>query len=357
VRGSSRYDCGYSGHFVVRGDWGEVKTISFFNHKGGVGKTTMLFNVAVEMGVLGKRVLMVDLDAQANLTAISLSDEKLEKIFDPNSDNLTVAHAFAPLVSGSGDVAPPPAVEVRGGTVWLVPGDIKLSDYESIMPGAWTEALAGQERGFRVTSAPYRLVQDVAEKVNADFTFVDLGPNVGALNRAVLLASDYLIVPMASDLFSLRALPSVGKSLTTWIGQWKTARSVAPELRFEIPEGLPKVLGYVSQQFNVYRGEATQAFSRWIDQMPQMITEGLLGPLSHHEDGRGGTLADPAASSGAKVGDLKNFHSLVPHAQTLRRAIFELTADEVVRGGQVTRAKASEEQFRALCENVIARAV
>jgi hypothetical protein len=180
---------------------------------------------------------------------------------------------------------------------------------------------------------------------------------VGALNRAALLASDYLIVPMASDLFSLRALPSVGKSLTTWIRQWKTARSVAPGLKFDIPEGLPKVLGYVSQQFNVYRGEATRAFSRWIDQMPQMIAEGLLNPLSIHADGRGGTLANPAATDGAKVGDLKNFHSLVPHAQSLRQAIFELTADEVVRGGQVTRAKASEEQFKALCENVIARAI
>ncbi|TWE27397.1 ParA family protein [Prauserella muralis] len=334
-----------------------MKTISFFNHKGGVGKTTMLFNLAVEMGVLGKRVLMVDLDAQANLTAISLQDAELENIFDPDSDNLTVAHAFAPLVGGSGDVTPPPSVEVRPDAVWILPGDIRLSDYESIMPGAWTEALAGQERGFRVTSAPYRLIQNIAETVNADFTFVDLGPNVGALNRAALLASDYLIVPMASDLFSLRALPSVGKSLTTWIGQWKTARSVAPELSFELPKGLPKVLGYVSQQFNVYRGEATQAFSRWIDQMPERIAQGLLEPLSVHDDGRGGSLADPAASSGAKVGDLKNFHSLVPHAQTLRKAIFELAADEVVRGGQVTRAKASEEQFKALCENVIARAV
>lgn len=58
-----------------------------------------------------------------------------------------------------------------------------------------------------------------------------------------------------------------------------------------------------------------------------------------------------------KVGDLKNFHSLVPHAQTLRQAIFELTADDAVRGGQVTRARQSEEQFRELCDNIVARAV
>jgi chromosome partitioning protein len=75
-----------------------MKTIAFFNHKGGVGKTTMLFNSAVEMGRLGKRVLMVDLDAQANLTAISLPDTTLVELYKPEADALTVAHAFAPLV-------------------------------------------------------------------------------------------------------------------------------------------------------------------------------------------------------------------------------------------------------------------
>lgn len=334
-----------------------MQTIAFFNHKGGVGKTTMLFNAAVEMGRLGKKVLMVDFDAQANLTAISLTDDILDKLFDDDADGMTVAHGFAPLVGGSGDVRPPQAQEVRPGQVWLAPGDLKLSEFEAILPSAWTEALAGNERGFRVTSAPYRLITELAESVDADYAFVDLGPNVGALNRAVILGSDYLIVPMASDLFSIRALPSVGGSIDTWVKQWKTAKTVAPALNFTIPRGLPKILGYVSQQFNIYRGEATMAFGRWIEKMPRKVEDGLLAPLSQHGDGRGQTLADPARSLGPSLGDLKNFHSLMPHAQSLRQAIFELRADEVVRGGQVTRARKTEDQFRELCNNIIARAV
>jgi cellulose biosynthesis protein BcsQ len=333
-------------------------TIAFFNHKGGVGKTTMLFNVAVEMGRAGNRVLMVDLDAQANLTAIALNDEALDRLYPPAPEvgGGTVAGAFAPLVSGAGDVAVPAAMEVRSNMVWMLPGDIQLSMFESILPSAWTESLAGNERGFRVTSAAYRLIQKAASAVQAHYVFVDLGPNVGALNRAVLLGSDYLILPMASDLFSLRALPSVGQSLDTWIRQWKTAQTVAPTtLDFEIPLGQPKVLGYVSQQFNIYRGEATMAFSSWIDKMPSAIKTGLLDPLSVHKAADGGTLADPAASRGAKLGDLKNFHSLVPHAQTLRQAIFELQADDVIRGGQLTRARESEAQFRDLCDEIIRR--
>lgn len=334
-----------------------MQIISFFNHKGGVGKTTMLFNTAIEMGRLDKRILMVDFDAQANLTAISLPDETLDQLYAADADAVTVAHAFAPLVSGSGDVYAPEAQEVRAGKVWLAPGDLQLSEFESILPSAWTEALAGNERGFRVTSAPFRLITELAKEVDADYVFVDLGPNVGALNRAVILGSDYLIVPMASDLFSIRALPSVGNSIDTWVRQWKTAQTVAPSLSFDLPAGLPKILGHVSQQFNIYRGEATQAFSRWIDQIPDAINSGLLAPLSAHDDNQGQTLADPAQTEGSSVGDLKNFHSLVPHAQTLRLAIFELGNDDVVRGAQVTRARQSEEQFRELSENIIARAV
>lgn len=335
-----------------------MRTIAFFNHKGGVGKTTMLFNVAIEMGRLGKRVLMVDLDAQANLSAVSLDDNKLAQLYAPGADALTVAHAFSSLVSGAGDVEAPEAAVVRPDRVWIVPGDIRLSDFEGMLPGSWTEALAGIERGFRVTSAPHRLAQEAGEAVEADYILIDLGPNVGPLNRAVLLGADYLVVPMAADLFSLRALPSVGQSLDTWIGQWETALSVAPKpLAFEVQRGRPKLLGYVSQQFNIYRGDPTMAFDGWIKRMPEQVDHGLLEPLRRHEDGGGGSLADPADSEGAVIGSLKNFHSLVPHAQTLRRAIFELEADEVIRGAQVTRARESERSFKELAETIIARAL
>ena len=334
-----------------------MRTIAFFNHKGGVGKTTMLFNVAVELGRLEQRVLMVDLDAQANLSAISLSDEALAGLYEPEVDGLTVAHAFAPLVSGAGDVEPPQAAEVRAGSVWLVPGDIRLSDFEGILPAAWTEALAGGERGFRVTSAPYRLIQEVGDAVSADYALIDLGPNVGALNRAVMMGADFLIVPMASDLFSIRALPSVGKSITAWVEQWQTAKTVAPPLGFAIPEGRPQLMGHVSQQFNIYRGDATLAFQEWIERIPVNMENGLMAPLRAIPTSDGEhTLADPADSEGSLIGELKNFHSLVPHAQVKRRAIFELEADDVIRGAQFTRARESEASFKLLAENIIARA-
>ena len=335
-----------------------MKSIAFFNHKGGVGKTTMLFNIAVELGRLGKRVLMVDFDAQANLTAIAIDDGELESLYAPDAEGMTVAHAFAPLVSASGDLDSLTPIEVRQGQIWLIPGDIRLSGFEEVLPSSWTEALAGIERGFRITSAPYRLWSEIGAGLDVDYILIDLGPDVGPMNRAVLIGSDYLIVPMASDLFSLRALPSVGESLTTWIDQWSTANShpIAQTLSFEIQPGTPKFMGYVSQQFNIYRGDPTLAFKNWIDKTPALVEAGLLSPLRGHLDGNGGNLADPADSAGAEMGSLKNYHSLVPHAQSLRQAIFEMEQDEVILANQLKRARASEEDFRALADAIIARA-
>jgi chromosome partitioning protein len=84
---------------------------------------------------------------------------------------------------------------------------------------------------------------------------------------------------------------------------------------------LPKTLGYVRQQFNIYRGVATRESRHWIDQMPVGFHDGLLMPLSKFPDGTGtdATLADPALAQGADLGDLKNYHGLVPYAQTMRR--------------------------------------
>lgn len=60
-----------------------MRTIAFCNHKGGVGKTTSTASVGVAMACQGKKVLLVDLDGQANLTGIFVSPENIEKnIYD-----------------------------------------------------------------------------------------------------------------------------------------------------------------------------------------------------------------------------------------------------------------------------------
>ena len=77
-----------------------MKVVAFFNHKGGVGKTTIVFNTAIALGELGHKVAIVDADAQANASAIALGEERYETAVNKNE---TLWTAVAPLVSGAGD--------------------------------------------------------------------------------------------------------------------------------------------------------------------------------------------------------------------------------------------------------------
>jgi len=323
-----------------------VETIAFFNHKGGVGKTTLLFNVGLAMAREAKTVLFIDADAQANLTSAALDVAKLEKALD---DDQTIHGCLLPVINNAGDFKAIDPVQIRT-NAFILPGDIRLSAFEEILPTAWTEALAGQYRGFQISSAMYRLIQQLGEKVGADYVLVDLGPNVGALNRSIMIGSDGFVVPLSPDLFSLTALPSVGKSTARWVMDWQAALASAEraELKFDIPLplGFPSPLGYVNQQFVTYRKAPAEAFRRWIQRIPAAYTEGIIAPLKK---------ANIAVPSGAHLlGEVKNLSSLIPMAQQANRAIFELTGSQA-RGAQYTRAQDTFDLFAALANEIESR--
>ncbi len=76
-----------------------MKTITFFNNKGGVGKTTTVYHVAWMLSQLGIKTIAIDLDPQSNLTSMFLNDERLEEIYE---DNLpyTILDSIKPVVAG-----------------------------------------------------------------------------------------------------------------------------------------------------------------------------------------------------------------------------------------------------------------
>jgi cellulose biosynthesis protein BcsQ len=196
-----------------------VKKIALFNHKGGVGKTTLTVNIADALEREGKRVLLVDADPQCNLTSFYLEEALLERILgdSDNGSGQTVWSAVKPVVDGRGGIAKIPEWQVDKRSIFLLAGDVLLSEYEEVLPEAWTECFARRTRGYDITTALAQVANRAAENVKADVCLYDVGPNVGALNRVVLLDCDYFITPVAADLFSLRALSTVGRSVAKWI--------------------------------------------------------------------------------------------------------------------------------------------
>jgi len=322
-----------------------METVAFFNHKGGVGKTTLLFNVGLALAHSGARVLFVDADAQANLTAIALSERDTEDAYE---EECTIADSFAPLVDGSGDLVVVEPVQIRE-HAWLIPGHIELSAYEEICPNGWTESLAGNARGLRVTTAPARLAERAADMLDADYVLFDVGPNVGALNRNILLACDGFVVPLAPDLFSLKALASVGRSVGNWVDGWRSITENAQRRRHDqipLPVGLPSPLGYVSQQFATYRQAPAEAYRKWLNQIPRAYRDDVVEPLRR--------VGVPIPIGTNKIGEVRNLSSLIPIAQRANAAVFELSGSEA-RGAQYTRAQDTYAMFRAVASEITRR--
>jgi cellulose biosynthesis protein BcsQ len=238
------------------------KRLVIFNHKGGVGKTTLTVNIADALADAGKRVLLVDSDPQCNLSSYLVEASVLDDLLDRSDSDGggTLWSALKPIVEASGDVKQIEAVE-RSASVFLLYGDLRLADFEQELGQMWTDALQRKPKGYRGTTALSYLVNEVSARHDIDFVFYDCGPNIGPLNRVILLDCDHFIVPAALDEFSVRALKTLGFSLETWIQTWDTILDLAPDGIYLLP-GKPKFLGYIAQRFRVYAGQISPEENR-----------------------------------------------------------------------------------------------
>jgi len=288
-----------------------VSKLTIFNHKGGVGKTTLTVNIAAALGAMGKKVLLVDSDPQCNLTSYLLPDGEVDDLLD-NSDNPngeTIWTAVRPVCNQIGGYSYIDPVESGMENVLLLPGDIRLSEFELFLGDAWTDCLKRRIGGLRATNAISALVNEIANEFSIDYVFYDTGPNIGPLNRVLLLDSSEFIVPVACDLFSVRALGTLGQTLKTWMIDWETIVSLAPD-DTELFLGRPKFLGYIPQRFRVYGRQMAQAPSKYHAKISTKIYSDIIAELRKLDS----SLA-PRNASQSKLGQVKEFGTIIQEAQ------------------------------------------
>jgi len=327
--------------------------IALFNHKGGVGKTTLTVNLADSLASLGKKVLLVDADPQCNLTSFYLPEKDLEDLLsasDVPGAKSTLWSAVKPVVEGRGGITDVQRWTIRGGQIQLLPGDVLLAEYEEVLPEAWTECFASRTRGYDITTALSQVVEKVGEEIQADVCFYDVGPNVGALNRAILLDCDYFITPVAADLFSLRALSTVGRAVAKWIKAWQTIRVIASEEDAErLPVGMPSYMGYITSAFKVNSGRnASDPHADWEKRIAPRVRDRIIKDLEAIDAG----LVPPAGAAN-KLGGVKHFHSLAPAAQKYGLAIGALIGH--VNSGHNDQVREAQRQFESLAQVVVKR--
>ena len=202
-------------------------TISLFNNKGGVGKTTTLWNLSVSLASKGKSVLVIDFDPQCNFSIACLGAESFSECLESSS-----AHPFGKTIksyalpyiqqSQEGDIYIKKPKEDHG-NIDVVPGDFWLNNFSDIL-NVGTDVVGGS--GLYRFLTPARLVQKIQSdnKIKYDYVLIDLPPSFNSLVRSALYSSDYFIVPCTADLFSAYCVGLIGDMLPLFVRDWQQGK-------------------------------------------------------------------------------------------------------------------------------------
>lgn len=330
-----------------------MRTLSFFNNKGGVGKTTLSTNVAHYFARQGKRVLYVDCDPQCNATQLMLREEQHEAIYLSSADNQqaesqslanTVYALFIPLREGETsigqDIRPVRSERFR---VDVLPGHPALSNIEDVMSDAWHSSLARKTGDFRRIHWAGQLAVAMEDADRYDVIFYDVGPSLGPFNRTVLLGCDAFVTPTSTDLFSFHAFGNLAKWFSDWVteyseisegnlAQWRSFSSdisaKTRHLRLQGHDGRGlRYLGYTTLEYVKKKSNGQEqlvgAFERF------------RGKFEHEAHRIGDSLGFSQASY--LLGHVPHMHSMPATAQDVHAPIADLQSKDGVRGTQLNQ--------------------
>jgi cellulose biosynthesis protein BcsQ len=324
-----------------------MNKVAFFNNKGGVGKTTLVYHLAHMMADQGVRVVMIDLDPQSNLTAMSISEERLTEMWPDEADHPeSVLGCIRPILRGLGDIREP-HLELLADGLALVAGDIALSLYEDKLSDSWPRALDRDEAAWRALTAFHRLAVKAGESHRAELVLFDVGPNLGAINRAAMVASDLVVTPLAPDLYSMQGLRNLGPTLTEWRRGWRDRLDRMPEMDLDVPTGQMAPMGYVVMQAGMRLSRPVRAYETWVRKMPGEYHRSVLG------DGAAPprTEDDPWC-----LGVMRRYQSLMPLAQDAQKPMFHLRPGDGAIGAHQDAVRRCREDFAQLSAAILARA-
>lgn len=326
-----------------------VPVLTFFNNKGGVGKTSLVYHLAWMFSEMGKRVVAIDLDPQANLTSAFLPEEELEMLWDldnksPGAD--TIFQCVRPLTE-VGDIQIPQTKRIST-RLHLVPGDLALAGFEDFLSQEWPNSLGSGSlyRPFRVLSAFWQVAQLAAQQHSADLILADVGPNLGAINRSALIGSDHVVIPLAADLYSLQGLRNLGPTLRGWRSDWQKRVANWATPGYLLPAGAMQPVGYVVQQHMERLSRPVKAYNKWADRIPSVYRTSILDIPEENI---------PLGSDPHSLARLKHYRSLVPMAQEVRKPIFHLTSADGAIGSHAYAVTDARKDFMALAQTILGR--
>jgi chromosome partitioning protein len=292
-----------------------IRTLTFYNHKGGVSKTTTAFNLAVYLALrMNKKVLLIDADPQSNMTenffAPPLEDE------DQSLPGTSIYNALRPRFEGAAARIDATKVELpvhhRYHSLFILRGDWNFSLAERFFSNALALAMTESVHEKHTYVVFNNLIQDLIALHGFDHVVIDLGPASGAITNLALLSCDGYFVPVTPDRFCTQAVEALARLIKMWLSKHERTVPTFEPFGVQPFPGQPVFLGAVSNNFKAYAGRTKKPYEFWEREILKIIqrdivtTVPIIGDVSNY------------------VATIKDFGGLAPVAHIVGKAIFDL---------------------------------
>lgn len=288
-----------------------MKIVSLFNNKGGVGKTTLAYHLSCALAEMGKKVLMIDLDPQCNLTLFGMDDESLHNIwaeedafvddFETASNSKTqvemreilnrphtIHFLLKPTEDGQGEFElMPPTIQLKP-NLSLIPGRLTVYQYESRISERWSDIYRGDALAIRTITRIRSIAEFYGQRDGYDFVIIDTSPSLGALNKTIISTVDGFLIPALPDMFSLYGIRNIGNSLSEWKREFDTVYSLLSDVkRGRFPSKFVRFLGYTIYNAKKYtkrinEWDLARAHYNYARQIPEMIRTHISEEVRAH---------------------------------------------------------------------------
>ncbi|AWM12570.1 chromosome partitioning protein [Flavobacterium sediminis] len=349
-----------------------MKILTFYNHKGGVSKTSTTFNVAHLLAEKGKKVLVVDADPQCNITELLIGDliaeydEKMESTGKENEiPGTTLLNILSPRISGDipeVDISKIENVKVKE-KLFLIRGDVQLSSIEDALSESHQQRFSTKIHEKRTYVAIGDFLTRYGLKNSFDYIFIDVGPSSGSLTRSCFLSCDCFFVPVAPDRFNIQAIKTLSLIIDRWIGEHDKVVSDFKALGLPVKEGKPKFLGTIPQHYKLLKGKPKPGYKLWMDRLPKTVIDNLF-PILKKYSTQTNDLTNGLNEDTISTPSIPDFQSLAPLMQEFCVPVYavkqSMTASITEKGGQwgggtwddATRRMS---EFKSMFEKIIDR--
>lgn len=298
------------------------KVLALYNNKGGVSKTTTLFNIGVYLSKKNKRVLIVDCDPQCNMTELFFASNEDAQNPDNDLPGTSIYKALLPRFIGETATIDQSRIDISNHSLYdnlyLFRGDIEFSRAETYFGTSWNQAITENIHEKNTYVVFNRLLKALGQARGYDYILCDVGPSTGAITRTVILSCDEIIVPLIPDRFCYQSVKLLGTIINEWIKRHRVISESLEPFGIETFEGNPYFSGAILQNFKIHSTAKTKkSYIEWQNRILDEIKLNLIGegklqsklPLLHDEP---------------YIASIRDVGALAPTSQIFGRAIFDL---------------------------------